>query len=93
MSDSICFGKTVDKFRFRQKNYKKNLRNYNYNHPSMPRHLYEHYSSVRHCGFLELVSITLIDKTDPLDPFRGEDYWRRTLYTMAPYDLNTEDGV
>ena len=33
------------------------------------RHLYERYSSVGQCGFLERVSITLIDKTDPLDPF------------------------
>ena len=42
-------------------------------------HLYEHYSSV--------------DKTDPSDPLKREDYWRRTLCTTAPYGLNIEDHI
>ena len=84
-------GKTVDEFRYRWNNYKSNSRNYDCNQPCMQRHLYEHYSSVGHCGFLEHVSITLIDKTDPSDPLKREDYWRRTLCTMAPYGLNIED--
>ena len=59
----------------------------------MQRHLYEHYSSVGHCGFLEHVSVTLIDKTDPSDPLKREDYLRWILFTMAPYDLNIENHV
>ena len=46
-----------------------------------------------HNGFLNDVSITFIDKTDPSDPLRREDYWRKTLKTMVPYGLNTEDSV
>ena len=32
-----------------------------------------------HEGFLNGVSIALIDKTDPSDHIRREDYWRETL--------------
>ena len=59
----------------------------------MQRHLYEHYSSIGHCGFLQDVSITLTDKTDPSDPLMREDYWRRTVCTMAPYGFNIGDHV
>ena len=83
----------IDEFRYRWNHYKNNFRNYDCNRPRMQRHLYEHYSSVGHCGFLKHVSITLTDKTDSSDPLKREDYWRRTLFTMAPYGLNTEDHV
>ena len=86
-------GKTVDEFRYRWNNYKNNSRNYDYNQPCMQRHLCEHYSSAGHCGFLEHVSMILIDKTDPSDPLKRKNYWRQTLYTMAPYGLNIEDQV
>ena len=45
--------------------------------------------------FFELshVSITFVDKTDPSDPLKREEYWRRILWTMAPYGLNIEDSV
>ena len=49
------------------------------NQPCMQRHLYEHYSSVGHCGFLEHVSIILIDETDPSDSLKREEHWRRTM--------------
>ena len=88
-----CVGKTVDDFRYRWDNYKNSSRNDDCNEPCIQRHLYEHYSSVGHCGFLEHVSITLIDNTDPSDPLKRENYWRRTLCTMAPYSLNIEDHV
>ena len=42
-------------------------------------------------GFLEHVSITLIDKTDPSDLLKREDYRRQTLSTVTPYGLNTEN--
>ena len=45
------------------------------------------------CGFLENVSLTFIDKTDPSDPLKREDYWRSALKTMAPFGLNTEESV
>ena len=50
-------------------------------------------SIASHNVFLNDVSITFIDKTDPSDPLRREDYWRQTLQTMFPYGINIEDSV
>ena len=46
-----------------------------------------------HCGFLEDVSLTFIDKTHPSDPLKREDYWRNTPKTMEPFGLNIEESV
>ena len=46
-----------------------------------------------HDGFLNDDSITFIEKTDPSDPLRREDYWRQTLKTMAACGLNIEDSA
>ena len=59
----------------------------------MEEHLFSHFSMAGHDGFLNDVSITFIDKTDPSGPLRKEDYWRQTLKTMVPYGLNIEDSV
>ena len=45
----------------------------------MHRHLYKHYLSVGHRGFLEHVSKPLIDKNYPSDPLKGKDCWRETF--------------
>ena len=39
------------------------------------------------------VSVTLIDKTDPKDPTKREDFWIQTLKTKAAPGLNVEDGI
>ena len=68
-------GKTVDEFRYRSNNYKKNNSiKHDCNQPCMQRHLYEHYPGVGHCGFLEHVSITLTEKTDLSDSLKKKDY-------------------
>ena len=59
----------------------------------MQQHLFDHFCDSDHSDFLSDVSITFIDKTDPSDPLKREDYWRRTLKTMLPYGLNIEDSV
>ena len=59
----------------------------------MQEHLFRHFSSPGRNGFLNDVSITFIDKTDPSDPLKREDYRRRTLETMALFGLNIEDSV
>ena len=59
----------------------------------MQEYLFSHSSMAGHGGFLKDVSITFIDKTDPSDPLRREDYCRQTLKTMLPYGLNIEDSV
>ena len=58
----------------------------------MQEHLFSHFSMADHDGFLNNISITFIDKTNPSDPLRREDYWRKTLKTMVPYGLNIEDS-
>ena len=46
-----------------------------------------------HHEFLEDVSITFIDKADPSEPLKRENYWKNVLKKMAPLGLNIEDSV
>ena len=83
--------KTVDEFWLRWNNYKMNDRNFLKGQTCMQQHLHEHFASEGHCSFLEDVSNTFIDKTDPKDPNRREHYKRHTLKKMmAPLGLNVE---
>ena len=59
----------------------------------MQEYLFRHFLSPGGNGFLNDVSITFIDKTDPSDPLKRENYRRRTLKTMAPFGLNIENSV
>ena len=86
-------GETTDQFRLRWNNYKSNDRKFKRGEPCMQEHLFEHFYSDGHNGFLEDVAITLIDKTDGRDPKNRENYWMRTLKTLAPQGLNIEDCV
>ena len=54
----------------------------------MQEHLFKHFNIMWHN-----VSITLIDKTDGKNPKKTEDYWKRTLKTYKPFELNVEDSV
>ena len=56
----------------------------------MQRLLYEHFDLPGNSGFLNDVSVTLIDKTDPEDPTKQKDYWINPLKAMG---LNVEDGL
>ena len=59
----------------------------------MQRHLHEHFHLPGHSGFLNDVSITLINKTDHKDPTKREDYWIHYLQSKAPLGINVEDGL
>ena len=59
----------------------------------MQDHLFEHFNEEGHHGLLENVSITFIDKTDPSDPLKRENYWKNVLKLMALLGLNIEDSV
>ena len=59
----------------------------------MQQHLHEHFCSSNQNCFISDVSVTFIDKTDPSDPLKREDYWKSTLKTMASFGLNIEDSV
>ena len=92
ISETI-YSKTTDDFRYRWNNYKSNSRKFDRKESCMQEHLYRHFSSSGHMGFLDDVLVNLIDKTDGSDPKKREDYWIKTLKTMAPYGLNIEDSV
>ena len=59
----------------------------------MQQHLYEHFCSSNHNCFISDVSVTFIDKSDPSNPIKREDYWRSTLRTVALLGLNVEESV
>ena len=92
ISETI-YSKTTDDFRCRWNNYKSNSRKFDRKESCRQEHLYRHFSSSGHMGFLNDVSVNLIDKTDGSDTKKREDYWIKTLKTMAPYGLNIEDSV
>ena len=61
-------GETTDAFRLRWNNYKNKDRKFQRNESCMQQHLYEHFYSEGHNGFLGNVSISLINKTDGFQP-------------------------
>ena len=85
--------KIIDEFCYRCNKGKNNSRNYDCNQSCMQMHLYQPNWCVGHCGFLEQISIILIGKTNPSDPFKREIYWRQSLCTMAPHELDIEGNV
>ena len=86
-------GQTVDDFRYRWNNYRSNSRKHAHGISYMQEHLYEHFCDSEHSGFLNDVSITFIDKTDPTNHLQRENYWKHTLKTFAPYGLNMKENV
>ena len=84
-------GETTDDFRYRWNSYKYDSKKFDRKESCMQEYLYRHFSSPGHMGFLNDVSVTLIDKTDGSNPQKREDYWMNTLKTMASYGLNIED--
>ena len=54
----------------------------------MQAHLFQHFASHGHNGFLEDCTINLADKSNVADPTGREEYRRRVLETMSPYRLN-----
>ena len=92
-----CYGKqyvgeTTDSFSYGWNNYKDNDRKHSRTKSCMQEHLFKQFNSMGHNGFLNNVSITLIDKTDGKSPKKTEDYWRRTLKTYSLFGLNVEDS-
>ena len=86
-------GETTDSSRYRWNNYKDNGRKHSRKESRMQERLLKCFNSMIHNGFLNNVSIALIDKTDGKNPKNRKDYWRRTLKTYTAFGLNTEDNV
>ena len=84
-------GQTVDTCRYRWNNYRSNSCKHGIS--CMQEHLYEHFCDSEHSGFLNDVSITIIDKTDPTNPLQRANYWKHILKTFAPYSPNIKENV
>ena len=67
-------GQTVEEFRLTWNNYKFNYRKYQKLESCMQQHLFEHFNSEGHHCFFDEISITFIDKTNPSEPIRRENY-------------------
>ena len=59
----------------------------------MQRYLHEHFLTENHNGLINDVESIFIDKTDPSDPTRREEFWKTKLKTLAPYGLNLEEWL
>ena len=86
-------GETTDAFRLSWNNYKDDDIKFQRNESCMQQHLYKHFYSEGCNGFLGNVSISFINKTDDFQPKKMENYWMRTLKTLAPLGLNVESAV
>ena len=86
-------GETTDLFRNRWNNYKDNARKFDRKESCMQEHLYKHFQTEGHKGFLNEASVTFIDKTDGKDPKKRERYWIKTLKTIEPYGLKIAYSV
>ena len=82
---------TVNRFsRLRCNNYKESNKEFLTGKKIKQKSLHKHFLKNGHHGF-EDVGICLIDKTNASDHHKREYYWMRTLKTIAPFGLNTEE--
>ena len=59
----------------------------------MEQHLFEYFQNPGHTCFVEDISLTFIDKTDPLTSTKHENYWRQTLEFFALRGLNIDESA
>ena len=83
----------VDSFRFRWNNYKCNCHKHAKYKLIKLQHFYDHFMLEDQTQFANDVSICFIDKTDPTDPLKREQYWKLTLKALIPYRLNVSESV
>lgn len=92
-----CFkqyaGETTEIFSKSWNNCKNNVRKFLRRKICMQQHLFERFQSPGQTGFIDDVSVTLIDKADPFIPTKYEDYWRQTLKTLVPQTLKKASNV
>ena len=86
-------GETTDAFWLRWNNCKDNDGKFQRTESCMQQHLHEYFYSEGLNGFLGNVSISLIGKTDGFQPKKMENYWMKTLKTVAPLGLNVKSAV
>ena len=84
---------TMGRFKFRWNNYKSSQRKAEREEDCMWKRPREHFLSEGHNGLINDVEVIFIDKTDPSDPARWEEFWITKLRTVAPYGLNVEEWI
>ena len=84
-------GWTADKFRYRWNTYNNCQRKAERGEDPLQKYLHDHFLSEDCDDLLNDVEITLIDKIDPSDPERKEEFWRTKLRTLAALGLNIEE--
>ena len=57
----------------------------------MPKYFHHFFLSQGLNGLIDDVEIVFIDKTDPSNPTRSEEFWRNKLKVLVPYGLNVEE--
>ena len=85
---AIYNGQTNDEFRYRWNNYKDNNRKSLRGEDHRQAGFFAHLQIAGHSGFINDTETRFIDKADPSDPTRREDFWRDTLETHYPQGLN-----
>ena len=95
MSCKVCgkqyVGSTTERFGLRWNNYKSCQRKAKNGEDCIQKYFHDHFLSECHNGLINDVEIVFIDKTDPSDPTRREEFWRNEVKTLAPYGLNVEE--
>ena len=51
-----------------------------------------HFQTAGHSGFINDTEIRFVDKAEPTNPTRREDFWIYTLKTRYPQGLNNIDS-
>ena len=59
----------------------------------MQEHLFWHFTSSGHSGFLNDVTVAFIDKLHPSDPLQIENILQETLITMVLFGLTIQNSV
>ena len=80
-------GQNSNEFRYRWNNYKDNNRKSLRVEDHKQADFFAHFQTAGHSGFIDDTEIRFIDKTDPSDPSRREDFWIDTLKTRYPQGL------
>ena len=78
---------TNDEFRYRQNNYKDNNQKSLRGEEDKRAGFFAHFQTAVHSGFTNYTEIRFIDKTDPSDTTRREDFWKILLKLAIPRAL------
>ena len=80
-------GESIESFRYRWNSYKNNDRKHSRKESCMKKHLFKHFNSMEHNGFLNHVLIKLIDKKDRISTKKEKTIGGKVWKPTHPLDL------